>query len=203
MLSRRREDGFTLVELVIAVAILGVIMMALAAAMIVALKATAESEDRMTGTSDERLASAYFGEDVQGANTMASSGTPKCTSGDASDVLVVDLIGSDFDPTTLAPETTVISYVYRPVTAPGGTVTRELHRLVCATTDAIPVYPLTAGIDSRVSKKLSTTVAPVTVCKNAAAVVVACSSATATSVVVTVTEANGVEYNLAGDRRTS
>ncbi|TIC88841.1 prepilin-type N-terminal cleavage/methylation domain-containing protein [Nocardioides sp. GY 10113] len=58
------DDGFTLVELVMAVAILGVVMVALTGVVLQHLKVTAATEARLNESSDQQLVSAYWQGDV-------------------------------------------------------------------------------------------------------------------------------------------
>lgn len=132
-----RDGGFTLVELVISIAILGLVMSAISAAMAVGLKTTRESENRLGASNDVQFASTWFADDVAGANDVISGGAARCGS-DA--VTVVQFLNRDHDaptarPTpapspTPAPVRLTITYALRTVAAPDGTF-RELHRLAC------------------------------------------------------------------------
>jgi prepilin-type N-terminal cleavage/methylation domain-containing protein len=61
---RRDEDGFTLVELVVTVAILGIIVSALAGVVLAYLRTTVDSQARMTESHDVQFVSAYWQRDV-------------------------------------------------------------------------------------------------------------------------------------------
>jgi len=73
-LVSRGDDGFTLVELIIAVVILGVITTPLASVVIGFLRNTDETSARMLESHDAQIASAYWAQDV------ASIGTHSATS---------------------------------------------------------------------------------------------------------------------------
>jgi prepilin-type N-terminal cleavage/methylation domain-containing protein len=60
----RRDDGFTLIELVISVAILGVISAALFGIVLQYLKVTASTQTRLNESTDQQFVSAYWQTDV-------------------------------------------------------------------------------------------------------------------------------------------
>ena len=72
----RDDDGFTLVELVLAVTLMGVVIGAVASAMIVMFTTTGETTERLSESPDLQLAAAYFGSDVQSAQTFTGSCGP-------------------------------------------------------------------------------------------------------------------------------
>jgi len=65
------EEGFTLVEVLVAVAILGLIMTPLATAFILALRTTGESSNRIATANDSEILTVYFPPDVHGAGSQA------------------------------------------------------------------------------------------------------------------------------------
>lgn len=194
VLRHHGDGGFTLVELLISVTILGILIGAISNAVAVALRITSSADVRLTESNDALFAAGYFGGDVQGAQSVSVGTTPKCgTDGSA----VVEFVGQDFtDDSTFATTTRVVSYVRRTVANPDGTTTRRLHRLVCTAATATPSYPLTPSTDTTVVHRLSSA-APIVDCGG-----VACSAFI--RVDLTLHEESGsLGYTLIGRRRTS
>lgn len=200
MLSRAGDDGFTLVELLISVTILGVLLSAVSGVTLVAIRTAGTSDIRLAESTDLMRATTFFSGDVQSAKSVATATVPKC----GTDLkVVVEFVGQDFADDTTPPAvpavtpavtTTVVSYVQRTLTEPTGT-SRELHRLACTAPTATPVYPLTPITDTTVVRRLSAT-APTLTC------LPACS--TFTQVNLLVREASGAfVYTITGRRRTS
>lgn len=193
MLSRRRDAGFTLVELLISVSVLGVVLTAIASVSLVAARTATSADTRLRESNDLLRAATYFGADVQGAQSAAAGTVPRCGT-DAR--AVVELLGQDFaDDATLAIGTTVVAYVVRTVADPAGT-RRELHRLACTAPTAAPAYPLVPATDVPVVLRLSAAT-PTATCG-----AVACSAAF-TRVDLAVQETGGLAYTLTGRRRTT
>lgn len=195
-MMRDRDSGFTLIELMISVGILGVIMSAIAAAMFTSVKASSQGEETLTDSSDVLVSSAYFGNDAQGANTItAGQMPPKCGTG----TLVVEFAGTDFD-AALARQTTVVSYVLASVPQPDGSIASQLLRQECGTALPAPAYPLSPVTTITVAKQLSPATTPTVHCP-------ADSSQgcipTAPTVSVTLTAASGSVFSLTGTRRTT
>lgn len=156
----RSEGGFTLVELLVAIVILGVITVPLSGTVMSALKNTGTTGDRMDLSHDAQLSSSYFARDVaavgirdydhvsgnslpfkpsvqrdaaydQGGYTCGGAGTPTAA---------LRLLSDAWDPATsmTTPETVVVAYYL--MTVAGST---ELHRMKC-TGSAAPVDVLIA-----------------------------------------------------------
>lgn len=156
-----RDGGFTLVELVIAVAILGVVMSAVCAAMLVALKTNKETSQRLGKSNDVQYAATWFAEDIASANSVTANATAVCG---APVTALLNLTSTDLDTTTATiptappspePTTRSISYVLTTQSTGDGTF-RVLERRACGTSSA----PTTV---ERIAKRLSTSVAPVVV----------------------------------------
>lgn len=70
----REDEGFTLVEVLAGISILALIMGTIAAALIVGLRTTDETTERMNESHDAQISSAYLGNDVQSAASVAVAG---------------------------------------------------------------------------------------------------------------------------------
>lgn len=75
------QAGFTLAELLVAVAISSTIIVALAMAFIVTTKTTSEASTRLRESRDAQILATYFGADVGSASSIASTGAPAGTCG--------------------------------------------------------------------------------------------------------------------------
>lgn len=124
---RRRDDGFTLVEMIVNVAIIGVIASALAGVVISYLKTTAATESRLVESHDVQFAAAYWQRDVAsiGVRTYDSGTktfplqqsvnvTPACNL--PTGTTVVTLAWSEYTDldSTATPTTITVSYVAEP-----------------------------------------------------------------------------------------
>ncbi len=186
----QRDDGFTLVELLIATLILAILLVAVSAAMIVVLRTTGSTDVRLSESRDQQFAAAYFSEDAHGATTVSIGGTPKCGTDGAA---VVEFVGQDFD-AALTVTTKVVTYVVRAGSGADGSTTRELHRLLCTAPTATPAYPLSSPRDVTVARQLA----------DSSATSVACIGAGCATVQLTVRERSGdLEFTLTGHRRTT
>ena len=185
--TRPDETGFTLVELVVSITILGILMPAIAAAMFAALSTNHSTDVRLSESRDTRLIAAYLPDDAAGATSFATGGTARCGTGGA---LVVEFRGLHFD-STQANRATVISYLLTTETSADGQPTRVLHRRSCLATTSSPVFPLTPDSDIPLARYVSTTIDPT----------VSTSSGT---VQVTMTSRSGdLITTVSGHRRTS
>jgi len=187
------DRGFTLIELVIAVAILGIVMSAICAAMVTALRANQETKVRLAQSGDVQFSSTWFADDVAGANAVTTGGSAICGS---TVTALLNITSIDIDtvvagvpatppPTPEAPRRSV-SYVL--VTSNNGDGTfGQLERRSCVGT-ATPVV-------DRIARRLSSTVTP-TVTR------IPDTSSPAT-VTLTLTADDGSTFTLTGSRRSS
>jgi len=83
MRDRRREAGITLIELMIAVTLLGIIIVPLTTAMVTGLISTGEAASRLSESRSPLFASAYFADDAQSSdvNGITVGGTASCGGG--------------------------------------------------------------------------------------------------------------------------
>lgn len=207
----RTDGGFTLVELLISVMILGLIMSAVTSAIYISLNQLATSETRLWESNDLRLVASRFSTDVSGGNgfeTSATTTTASACGGVAATSTLLEITGTRFDPDVppatpaTALTTTLTTYVTVAGSDPG---TLELQRLVCssgpagtATTTQTLARGLADGTGGRA--------APSVACTTAAGTTVACDATTAAIVRLTLTPASGdtqLTTTLLGRRRTS
>jgi prepilin-type N-terminal cleavage/methylation domain-containing protein len=77
MTSRSDEDGFTLIELVIATTVLGVIMSTIVLSLVLFLVSTGETTERLAESPEAQIASVYLTRDAQSAEvTNVTCGSP-------------------------------------------------------------------------------------------------------------------------------
>lgn len=75
-----QEDGFTLLEVLIAMFIMTIVFAVVSVAIIVGLQSTGESTTRLLESSDGAYTSAYLVRDVQSAQTVSTSASSVCSS---------------------------------------------------------------------------------------------------------------------------
>ena len=127
---RRREDGFTLVELLIVVTILPLVVGALSAGLIAVFSLQSGVSSRLSHTADAQAVSANFERDIQGAQQVTTQplSNPECGASSG----VTQLLGLE---SNLAPDggyQTVISYLSVPVAATSTTpASYSLVRAYC------------------------------------------------------------------------
>src|SRR5215203_513063 len=89
MSDRRREAGFTLIELMIGIVILGIIIVPLTGAMITGLINTGEASARLSESRSSLFTSAFYADDVQSSEQglLEVGGTPSWLCGSGTNVL--------------------------------------------------------------------------------------------------------------------
>lgn len=197
MLKRRSQDeGFTLLELLLSIVILGVLMAAFVGLMFATMTTNNQTMSRLDGTRAEQFSSLYFGPDIQaaqGTGGIRAGVAAGCGAG----IAVLEIRGTSYNPADLAPLVTVVSYVFSTVSADGVT-TGVLERRTCeAPATPAPSYPLAIGSTRTVARGLVST-APAPVCSPAP-----CGAAT-TSVNLTLSR-HGADaaFTLVGAKRTT
>lgn len=172
------ERGFTLVELIVAVSILGVVMGAITAAIVVGLKTTDDTITRLSESHDTQISTAYFNGDAQSAESVELSVNDPCI---GENVLA---LFSWTDPHVTPAVAKTASYV---ITTPASG--RELHRRYCEGS--------ALKSDVVVAHNLHPTAAPSISCTPS------CLDVAGRSVTMTVTDASSYAYTLTGLRRTT
>jgi prepilin-type N-terminal cleavage/methylation domain-containing protein len=79
--STNREQGFTLVELLIAITVSGLLISAMVFGFITTMRGTAGAHDRFVASNGNHTLATYFASDVQSANATVVSTDPTSTSG--------------------------------------------------------------------------------------------------------------------------
>jgi prepilin-type N-terminal cleavage/methylation domain-containing protein len=90
MYDRRNESGFTLIELIIAVVILGIIIVPLTGAIIDGLNTTTEAQSRLSETRSPMFSSVFFADDAQSVDPggiQVGGSSPACPSGGGQNVV--------------------------------------------------------------------------------------------------------------------
>lgn len=168
-----RDGGTTLVELLLVLAVLGIVVSAMTAATVVGLRTTDATSERLTESRGAQLVAAWLPGDVQSARTV-TSGAAACGAGGAP---VLGLAWSD--PRTSGADVAVtVAYA---VTSAG------LERRYCEGGAVVATQPLVTRLDPGT--------APVVTCEP--------SCAAARTVAVTVTEASGYRFDVSALRRAS
>lgn len=134
---RSAESGFTLVELLVAITILGIIMGAIGAMIATAFRTTTTVSDELNASRGPKLVARYWPADVENAVAVQPGG-----GGCGGTAVVTFQMASVPDPGTTEPTTaasdadTTVTYA---VVADGGR--QQLRRFVCGTSDTSTVVP--------------------------------------------------------------
>ncbi|HEY8720104.1 PulJ/GspJ family protein [Pengzhenrongella sp.] len=195
--SRRSEDGFTLIELVISIAIFGIVFGALSMVMVGAMTANRDTKVRLDETRDEQFVAAYFASDVSGATKMSSGQTTVCGTG----LAVAEFRGTSFNDVTLQATDTVVSYVLTTGMA-SGINTGTLTRFECESVAASPSVLISTTVVAR-SLAPATPVVHCYIGAVEATCALATTPAPATMTVSFDRRSGGAPFVLSGARRTT
>jgi prepilin-type N-terminal cleavage/methylation domain-containing protein len=174
------DRGFTLVELIIAILIIGVITVPLANIVIAYLDSTDTTTARLLESHDAQMASAYWAQDVASIGTRSTTNPYPLTQSVETGVT----FGSSRFPCGTAGTTPVVTLAWDDFTGPGASTldrvayvveqSTELHRLRCNGSAAVVS-------DVTVAHDLSATTAPKVTCSTS------CSGAPAVPTKLTLT----------------
>jgi prepilin-type N-terminal cleavage/methylation domain-containing protein len=107
-MSERRDGGFTLVELLLGITILGIIMVPLSMGFITGLRFIGHSDEKFNDSRSALITAAYFAGDVASANTVVPDDATACGGGSA----IVSFMSSDASSGVGAATTNKASYVF-------------------------------------------------------------------------------------------
>jgi prepilin-type N-terminal cleavage/methylation domain-containing protein len=124
MKLRRGDDGFTLVELLLAIAIMGIIATPLSMGFITGLRFIGRSDEKFTDSRSALMSAGYFAGDVANANTVVPNDATACGTGSA----LVTFAWSDASAAVGAPVNNEVSYVYDT----SDSTNKQLLRKYCA-----------------------------------------------------------------------
>ena len=179
----RSETGLTLVELLVAVAITGVVIPALTAALMIGWRTTDDTIARLSDNRNRALTPSLWTRDAQSATSVdGNSAVSTCLS--AGDTLLARFAWTE-TPLTGPAVTRVAAWVWT------GSTTKLVERRYCATGGAIT---------SSVATAHDVAAAPVATCRTAAGAVVASCGTTTVVVDLSVTDPSGT-YLVTGRRR--
>lgn len=141
---RRADDGFTAIELVISMALLGLIIVPISLAFYTSFLEADATRDRIADSATAQVTSSFLLSDVQSSQRVYTSNVGGCLpspfSAAAGDVVELQFMWVHPDPSIGAAQTTHVSYVNR---APRtGEVQHELHRAMCTTGGAPATEPI-------------------------------------------------------------
>ncbi len=138
------EAGFSLVELVIVIAILPIVIGGIAAALLSVLGLQNSVSQRVGNSNDALVSSANFNKDVQSAQQIENLTTPACGASTQTQVLGLEW-GQDVNGTYH----NVVSYVLNPLstTNPPGTTTQLLRQICNSGASATPDSTFTVAND--------------------------------------------------------
>lgn len=182
--ARRSDAGLTLVELLVAVAITGVVIPALTGGLIIGWRTTDDTIARLSDNRNRALTVSLWTRDAQSAKTVDRNGAvTTCLS--AGDTLLARFTWAE-TPISGSPVTQVAAWVWT------GSTTRLLVRRFCNG----------AVLDSSVTTAHDVSAAPVATCRDAAGAALGACGAT-TAVIDLLTTDPGGNFLATGRRRST
>ena len=188
-MTRDRSAGFTIVELIVAVAIFGIVGSVLSGVIMMGFNSYSYTTTRLNESNDRQFLATWFTRDIQSATTLALSGG---TCGTAAGATVLRLTWSESD-ASATPVVTAREVTYRLLagTAPAK---GSLSRVLCANGSVVTTTVVGSWVDSGAPAVSAT-------CLTAALAADATCPATSVGARITVTESGGA-FVLDGVRRT-
>ena len=150
MLTPRRprpDGGFTLVELLLTVTLMGIVGGAIASSLLVMLSTKQRTEGMLAVSRDRQFVSNYFSDDAAGAVTVSGGSQPVCGTTQST---VVVFTGRDVTPGTTTSVTTTVAWSYVPVS-------KTLTRTACSAGSPAQVRTLARNVASAPTASASCT----------------------------------------------
>jgi prepilin-type N-terminal cleavage/methylation domain-containing protein len=134
---RAGDDGFTLIELVIVVAILPIVVGGIAVALLSVLNLQGGVQSRIGDSNDALVSASTFNQDVQSAQEIETTTVPACGASPQT-----QLVGLEWGLDSNGNYQTVVSYVFTPTTTGSPPKpTNDLIRQVCTAPATNPPSP--------------------------------------------------------------
>ena len=186
------EAGFTLVELLVAIAILGIIIPAIGGALISIIHNTNATSQRLAESHDAQITAAYFANDVQSVAAVTGTDTPGSASYDtacdrAGDTSLIEFKWWQYDTTGSISSYNLVVYSTEPV-AGSLPPAQLLRRRFCQGPNGVAPSLVTDVVAGHLVSGVSSP----TVCTHA------CSGQPASAVAMSVTETSGYTFVVSG-----
>ena len=189
----RDDSGFTLIELIVAIAILGVIVVALGTGLVSILDNSNATTQRLTESHDAQIAASYFPNDVQSADVSGTVTSSDARCDQSGNTTVVRLAWTEYSVSGAISAYKLVVYSVEPSSGPG--VAPLLRRRFCqgSTYASLNATPISDVVVSRTLAALSAA----TVCTPPSV----CPGEPSNAIVLSVIEQSGYTFSVAGIRR--